>query len=190
MDPFKAMLLKLSENLKRDNVAKLTFLCGHKIGRKKCEEIESGIQLFELLIQRAEIGPDSTEYLRKLLDDIGRQDLLKIIDDYEQGSTPDDLPDREELEKINIATDVLVEQLGKKWRQYGRKLNISDGKLEGIEEKHPRSLEEKVREVIKEWKKLRKEQAKVEELIEALRTSKLNLTADLVVKALQNANTS
>uniref|UniRef100_W5KJ31 FAS-associated death domain protein n=1 Tax=Astyanax mexicanus TaxID=7994 RepID=W5KJ31_ASTMX len=190
MDPFKAMLLKLSDRLNRDNVLKLIFLCEHKIGKKKCEEVESGIQLFELLIQRTEIGPDSTEYLRKLLNDIGRQDLLKIIDDYEQGSTPDDVPDREELAKINIATDVLAEHLGKKWRQYGRKLDIGDGKLEGIEEKHPRSLEEKVREVIKEWKKLRKEQAKVEELIKALRTCKLNLTADLVVKALQNADTS
>lgn len=188
MDPFKAALLKISNGLSRDNVTKLTFLCQHKIGKKKSEEVESGFQLFELLIQRTEIGPDSSELLRELLESVGRQDLLEILDNYEQGSAPEDVTDRKELEKINIATDVLVEQLGRKWLQFGRKLGISDGKLDGIEEKHPRNLEEKVREVIKEWKKLRKEQAKVDELIEALRACKQNFTADLVKKAVDNAS--
>lgn len=183
------MLLKVSNGLSSENVKRLAFLCEHKIGRKNSEEVECGIQLFQLLMQRTEIGPDSTEFLRKLLDNIGRQDLLEIIDTYEQGSTPDHVTDRVELEKINIATDILVEQLGRKWLQFARKLGISDGKLDSIEEKHPRNLEEKVREVIKEWKKLRKEQAKVDELIKTLRTCKLNLMADLVEKALMNSST-
>lgn len=85
---------------------------------------------------------------------------------------------------------MIVEQLGRKWLQYGRKLGIAEFKLEGIQEKHPRNLEEQVRELFKEWKKARKADAKVDELIMALRTCDLNYTADLVERKLQNATLS
>ncbi|XP_072516444.1 FAS-associated death domain protein [Salminus brasiliensis] len=188
MGSLKEVLLDISNGLKSDDIAKLKFLCQDHIGKKKSEEVESGIQLFELLLQRTEIGPGNTELLSQLLQRIGRNDLLEILHNYEQGSTPDDVTDKKELAKINIATDVIVEHLGRKWLQYGRKLGLCDGKLDGIEDKHPRNLEEKVREVIKEWKRIRKGQAKVDELIMALRTCKQNFTADLVEKALQNAS--
>ncbi|KAL6468893.1 hypothetical protein MHYP_G00224170 [Metynnis hypsauchen] len=138
---------------------------------------------------REAIGPDNTKHLRELLNKIGRQDLLGVIDTYEGEPDPAELPDEAELEQISIATNVIVDNLGKKWKEFGRKLRISDTKLDGIEEKHPRNLEEKVREVIKEWKMMRKGQAKVDELIKALRACSQNFTADVVQKALQNAST-
>ncbi|MCJ8737392.1 hypothetical protein PDJAM_G00023400 [Pangasius djambal] len=190
MDRFKVMLLEISEKLGFDHLAKLKFLCGNIIGKKKSEEIISGIQLFECLIERAEIGPNNTEPLRKLLTDIGQQALLEIIDSYEGQATATDLPDETELGKINCAAEVIVEQLGRKWLQYGRKLGITEAKLEGIQEKHPRNLEEQVRELFKEWKKMRKAEARVDELIRALRACDLNYTADVVERKLQNANMS
>lgn len=92
------------------------------------------------------------------------------------------------LEKINCATEVIIKELGRKWLQYGRKLGISEAKLDGIEEKHPRNLEEKVRELFKEWRKMRKSEAKVDELIKALRACDLNYTADIVNKKVINVN--
>ncbi|KAL7854732.1 hypothetical protein SRHO_G00169220 [Serrasalmus rhombeus] len=189
MERFKYTLLEISNKLSSDNVVSLKFLCADKIGKKKTEEVENGLQLFDYLIQREIIGHDNTEHLRELLDKIGRQDLLGIIDTYEGQADPAELPDEAELEKISIATNVIVDNLGKKWKEFGRKLPLSDAKLDGIEEKHPRNLEEKVREVIKEWKKMRKGQAKVDELIKALRACSQNFTADVVEKALQNAST-
>lgn len=85
---------------------------------------------------------------------------------------------------------MIVEQLGRKWLQFGRKLGIAEFKLEGIQEKHPRNLEEQVRELFKEWKKARKADANVDELIRALRACDLNYTADLVERKLQNATMS
>lgn len=55
-------------------------------------------------------------------------------------------------------------------------------KLEGIQEKHPRNLEEQVRELFKEWRKMRKADANVTELVVALRACDLNFTADIVEK--------
>ncbi|XP_060796911.1 protein FADD [Neoarius graeffei] len=190
MDRFKVVLLKISEKLSRDNLDKLKFLCVKIIGKKKSEEISSGIQLFECLIERAEIGPNNTELLRELLTNIGQQALLEIIDSYEGQAISTDLPDEAELEKINCAIEVIVEQLGRKWLQYGRKLGISEAKLEGIQEKHPRNLEEQVRELFKEWKKMRKAEAQVDQLIKTLRACDLNYTADIVERKIQDLNKS
>lgn len=75
--------------------------------------------------------------------------------------------------------------MGKKWRQFGRKLGLLDTHLEGIQEKHSRDLEEQVRELIRQWMKTRRENARVEDLIKALRDCRQNLTADLVEKNLK-----
>lgn len=85
---------------------------------------------------------------------------------------------------------MISEQLGRKWIKYGRKLKIAETKLEGIQEKHPRNLEEQVRELFKEWMKMHKAEAKVDELIRALRDCDLNYTADVVQMNLQKANVS
>lgn len=90
------------------------------------------------------------------------------------------------LEKINIATDVIVGQLGRHWKKVGRKLGLNDTKLDSIQEKHCRDLEEQVRELIKEWMKIERENARVEILIKALRDCRQNYTADLVEKELKN----
>ncbi|KAM9461222.1 FAS-associated death domain protein [Clarias gariepinus] len=188
MDRFKVMLLDISERLGQDNLGKLKFLCKEMIGKKKSEEITSGIQLFECLIERAEIAPDNTELLRELLTNIGQQALVEKIDIYEGQAVSADLPDEAELAKINCAIEVIVKELGRSWLRYGRKLGVPEAKLEGIQEKHPRKLEEQVRELFKEWKKMRKAEGKVDDLIRALRDCGLNYTADVVQKELQNAN--
>ncbi|CAM4531893.1 unnamed protein product [Leuciscus chuanchicus] len=182
---FRAMLLDISNKLSEENVESLKFLCT-KIGKKRLEKINKGIELFDCLIQRAEIGPNNTDVLRKLLNDIDQTVLLDIIEDYETHATriPDGL-DEKEREKINTATAVIVEHLGKKWLQVGRKLGLQPTQLEGIQEKHSRDLEEQVQELIRVWMKMRKENARVEELIQALRDCKQNLTADLVEKKLR-----
>ncbi|KAL1270696.1 hypothetical protein QQF64_029712 [Cirrhinus molitorella] len=101
-----------------------------------------------------------------------------------KGSPADEL-DAKEREKINTATDVIVEHLGRKWLHVGRKLGLAPTQLEGIQEKHSRDLEEQVRELITQWMKVKKENARVQDLITALRDCKQNLTADLVEKNLR-----
>lgn len=88
--------------------------------------------------------------------------------------------------KINIATDVIMEQLGRNWKKVGRKLGLNDTKLDSIQDKRSSDLEEQVRELIKEWIKIERENARVEILIKALRDCKQNYTADLVEKKLQD----
>ncbi|KAK7175753.1 hypothetical protein R3I93_000120 [Phoxinus phoxinus] len=185
---FRAMLLEISDKLSEGNVASLKFLCTD-IGKKRLEKINTGIELFECLIERTAIGPNNTDLLRKLLNDIGQTILLEILEEYETQTTrrPADGLDEKEREKISIATEVIVEHLGKKWLQVGRKLGLQHTQLEGIQEKHSRELEEQVRELIRLWMKIRRENARVDELIQALRECRQNLTADLVEKKLRES---
>lgn len=185
------MLLSISDKLTDDNVKNLKFMCQPDIGKKRLEKINTGIELFECLIERAAIGPDNTGLLRKLLNDIGQAVLLEIVEDYERYATRStDGLDPKEREKIDIATEVIVEQLGRKWLQVGRKLGLQQTHLEGIQEKHSRDLEEQVRELIRQWMKIRRENARVDELLKALRDCKQNLTADLVEKKLRESQNS
>ncbi|XP_016140020.1 FAS-associated death domain protein isoform X2 [Sinocyclocheilus grahami] len=184
---FRAMLLAISDKLTEDNLTSLKFLCTD-IGKKRLEKINKGIDLFECMIEKTAIGPDNTALLRELLIQIGQRVLLEIIDDYERGATggPAGVLDAKEREKINIATEVIVEHSGRKWLQFGRKLGLNHTQLEGIQEKHSRDLEEQVRELIRQWMKMKKENTRVEDLIKALRDCKQNLTADLVEKNLKD----
>ncbi|XP_056318943.1 protein FADD [Danio aesculapii] len=182
---FRAMLLEISDKLTDDNVAKLKFLCTD-IGKKRLERINTGIELFECLIEKTAIGPENTELLRELLDKVGQRVLIEKIDDYDRQTTgsPACGLDAKERERIDAATEVVVEQLGRKWPSVARKLGLQQTQLEGIQEKHDRNLEEQVRELIRQWMKIKKENARVEDLIQALRDCKQNLTADLVERKL------
>lgn len=82
--------------------------------------------------------------------------------------------------KLNIATEVIAECLGKDWRKLGRKLGLTDVKLESVSKRHPTELAETAIELLREWRKYRGAQAQTEELLKALRDCKLNLTADKV----------
>lgn len=79
--------------------------------------------------------------------------------------------------KLEIATEVIAENLGKKWRRFGRKLGLGEVKLDSISLRHPSDLHETAVELLKEWRKVRGPGARVEDLIEALRACEFNLTA-------------
>lgn len=79
-----------------------------------------------------------------------------------------------------MATEVICQNLGKFWRRVGRKLGLSEVKLDSISKRHPTDLEETAVELLKEWRKLRGPGAQAEVLIEALKACDLNLTAHTI----------
>lgn len=76
--------------------------------------------------------------------------------------------------------EVVVETIGTPWRKLGRKLGLSEVKLDSIAKRHPTDLEETVVELLKEWVKIQNAEATVKKLIEALRACQFNMTADKV----------
>lgn len=185
---FNKILLDISNQLSPDELDKLKFLCRDVIGKKDLEKIDSGHRLFQVLGERCKLSADNTKPLSDLLDGIKRPDLSEKLNNFESLSEySDDQPDEAERAKLEIATQLIAENLGRNWRKLGRKLGFSEVKLESISLKHPTDLEETVIELLKEWRKSRGAQAQTKELIEALRGCQHNLTADKLEDRLANS---
>ncbi|XP_062376264.1 protein FADD [Sardina pilchardus] len=180
-EAFNAMLLDISNELNEQNLAELKFLCT-KIGKKRMENVKVGIDLFRHLKELNELRPGHAVCLCTLLAQIKRQDLVDKVQEYMSNNATDVVgpPESKEQAKVKKAIDVIVENLGKDWLRYGRRLGLPEVKLEQIRVKHPFNLEEQVMGMFSEWKQLKKEDAKADDLVQALRSCRLNRTADLV----------
>lgn len=83
---------------------------------------------------------------------------------------------------------MIAENLSKNWRKLGRKLGLSEVKLESISKRHPTDIEETVVEMLKEWRIHRGAEARTIDLLEALKACQYNLTADKVEEKLAQAD--
>ncbi|XP_072237200.1 FAS-associated death domain protein [Leuresthes tenuis] len=184
---FNAVLLDISTQLNADNLDNIKFLVREVIGKRELEKIETGRKLFLALTERGKLAADDTDYLSDLLRQIQRHDLSDKLKSFESqfGPVDNDL-DGTEKAKLNDAMEVIAANLGKNWRKLGRRLCVSEVKLESISRRHPTDLEETAVELLKEWRKSRGAEARTEELIKALRDCQFNLTADKVEDRLKN----
>ncbi|KAK5916013.1 hypothetical protein CesoFtcFv8_001554 [Champsocephalus esox] len=182
---FNSLLLDISNQLTEKQLEDLKFLCGDMLGKRELEKICSGVRLFQVLTERMKLGADNTDCLSRFLTQIQRQDLAERLESFEsQADLSDVLPDKEERDKLGIATEVIVENLGKNWRKMGRRLGLTEVKIDSVSKRHPTDLEETTRELLKEWRRSQGAQARTQELIQALRACMLNRTADLVEDSL------
>ncbi|XP_057675795.1 FAS-associated death domain protein-like [Corythoichthys intestinalis] len=85
--------------------------------------------------------------------------------------------------KLDIAANVIAENLGRNWRRLGRQLGLTETKLDSVSTRHPNDLDETARELLKEWRKNRGSEVCVKDLVRALRACHQNLTADKVEDA-------
>ncbi|XP_036918469.1 FAS-associated death domain protein [Sturnira hondurensis] len=178
MDPFLVLLHSVSTRLSSSEVGDLKFLCQGRLGKRKLERVQSGVDLFSLLLEQNELDREHPELLRELLASLRRQDLLRLVDDFEAGAEGRAGP--EEQQDFQGAFDIICDHVGKDWRRLARQLKVPDSKIDAIEVKYPRNLTEQVRESLRVWKKVAREHATVSHLVQALRACRLNLVADLV----------
>ncbi|XP_028257344.1 FAS-associated death domain protein [Parambassis ranga] len=174
---FNAVLLEISNNLSQSQLDNIKWLVRDVIGKRDQEQISTGLKLFQVLTERGKVSAQNTDYLSELLRQIHRQDLSDKLNQFE-GESPDSVLSEEERDKLELATEVIAENLGKTWRKLGRRLGLTDVKLESISKRHPTDLEETTRELLKEWRKSKGAQARTEDLIAGLRACQNNMTAD------------
>lgn len=105
MTDFFSVLLKISDDLRDDNLEKMKFLC-QELGKRRLEKIDSGIKLFQELMQRKELGLNNTEPLKILLNKIRREDLAETLNNFESQShgPHTNLPDKTEQGNSRDAT--------------------------------------------------------------------------------------
>ncbi|NWI32932.1 FADD protein, partial [Sula dactylatra] len=121
---------------------------------------------------------DRVSFLEGLLVSIKREDLLSQLKQFvEEGevNSPDDQPDVHEK-----PIEVICENVGRDWKMLVRKLGISEVKMDRIVAANPLSLHEQLVQSLREWRKWKGKDAKVIDLIKALRACNMNLVADRV----------
>nr|ACK43162.1 FAS (TNFRSF6)-associated via death domain [Mus spretus] len=187
MDPFLVLLHSLSGSLSGNDLMELKFLCRERVSKRKLERVQSGLDLFTVLLGQNDLERGRTGLLRELLASLRRHDLLQRLDDFEAGTATAAPPGEADLQ---VAFDIVCDNVGRDWKRLARELKVSEAKMDGIEEKYPRSLSERVRESLKVWKNAEKKNASVAGLVKALRTCRLNLVADLVEEAQESVSKS
>lgn len=86
MDPFLVLLHSLSSSLSGSDLMELKFLCRERVSKRKLERVQSGLDLFSVLLEQKDLERESTGLLRELLASLRRHDLLQRLDDFEAGA--------------------------------------------------------------------------------------------------------
>ncbi|XP_010297173.2 FAS-associated death domain protein isoform X1 [Balearica regulorum gibbericeps] len=183
MDPFLALLHSFSSSLTDSELASLKFLCRGKIGKRKLESVQSGGELFIILLEQQLIARDKVSFLEGLLESIKREDLVSQLKQFvEEGevNADDDQPDVHEKRLQKAAMEVICENVGRDWKRLIRKLGLSEVKMDRVVAANPLNLHEQLFQSLREWQKWKGKDAKVTDLIKALRDCNMNLVADTV----------
>ncbi|NXU18650.1 FADD protein, partial [Pardalotus punctatus] len=182
VNPFLSLLHSISAGLADTELSAMKFLCRDRIRKRKLETVQSGRELFTILMEQQEIASDKLEFLRKLLQHIGRDDLVSQLVQFEEEEphAPGDHPDVHENRLLKAATAVICDNVGREWKKLMRELGMPEVKLDRIEAAHRFDLYEKLVQALREWQRWKGKDAKVADLIKALRDCNLNLVADMV----------
>lgn len=86
MDPFLVLLHSLSGSLSGSDLMELKFLCRERVSKRKLERMQSGLDLFSVLLEQNDLERGRTGLLRDLLASLRRHDLLQRLDDFEAGA--------------------------------------------------------------------------------------------------------
>ncbi|NXO25758.1 FADD protein, partial [Cisticola juncidis] len=176
LDPLRSLLHSISAGLSAKELSDMKFLCP-SIGKRKLDAVQSGQELFSILMERQEITNDNLELLKKLLQHIKRRDLLSMVVQFEE-EEPHDPGDQPDEHEKSVA--VICDNVGRDWKKLMRALGMPEVKLERIEADHPFKLYEQLFQALREWQKWKGKDAKVADLIKALRGCNMNLVADKV----------
>uniref|UniRef100_UPI00398E943F FAS-associated death domain protein n=1 Tax=Pristiophorus japonicus TaxID=55135 RepID=UPI00398E943F len=183
---FNVLLNDISQNLSKENLESLKFLCKPSIGKKKLESITSGNQLFQVLEELDQLSSKYPDELFVLLGNIKRPDLQNKLSAFQQGNGHLQHPVCEVggiTERLNVAFNVICDGVGKDWRMVARTLGHKEALLQQIEYKYPFNMREQIRQALIEWQKTKGKEATEDNLVKVLRRCNLNLVADTVEEA-------
>ncbi|NWV31553.1 FADD protein, partial [Grantiella picta] len=177
VDPLLSLVHSVCSGVSGSELSAVKFLCGDKVPKRRLEAAQNALELCSILMERQIITREDLGFLKKLLQHIGRDDLVAQVTQFEEEGphAPDDQPDAHEKPSAVICRNV-----GREWKKLMRELGMPEVKLDRIETAHRYDLYEQLVQGLREWQKGKGKDAKVADLIKALRGCNLNLVADMV----------
>lgn len=187
---FRKVLGRINDGLGNENVRDLKNLCYDNIPERKREEIDSGIQLFNVLIEKGLISSEKPQFLCELLNEIGRMDLSEFVRDYihkrrsrfvycsydnclvflsANTLAPACVVDKLEFKHLKL----ISEEVGRDWKMLGRHLGLDESTLDSIQQAYYSDLKEASYQTLLRWQKKAGPEASPQDLKQALTDMKL-----------------
>ncbi|XP_064390312.1 FAS-associated death domain protein-like [Halichondria panicea] len=152
---FSKLLASVSDGLGREDVRGIKNLCYDNIPARKREEIDNGLDIFQVLREKKVIAADNPAFLKELLTEIGRVDLAEKVDEYVQKVLDVGLVEPQKVTEclergqlMRIATDV-----GRDWRMLSRYLGLDDTTITSIQLQSQGDLAEASLQSLLRWQK-------------------------------------
>ena len=83
MSSFRSSLKSIADRLSSGDIESMSFMCEEIVPLSELEKVKNGIQLFSILQRLNKISEGDTDFLRKLLNSVGKEHLMKRLDDGE-----------------------------------------------------------------------------------------------------------
>ncbi|XP_033101393.1 FAS-associated death domain protein-like [Anneissia japonica] len=184
---YNDLLTKFDHSLNDSEVQQLKFLCRNYPGftPDKRATMQTSLEIFDHLERAIVLDENETSVLKDLMKQIGRLELAKDVETYEekyQGKSGLIDAQQEGLEDLREEFDVVVKYIGRNWRQLARRLRVTEADIDCIMVKHPNNLREQSRESLKIWQINNRSAATKAALISALRKCEFNYIADVMEK--------
>ncbi|XP_074132746.1 FAS-associated death domain protein [Sminthopsis crassicaudata] len=184
-DLFLLVLQRISSNLSRKELEDMKFLCKMKIGKRKLNEIEQGTELFSCLMQQNLLSMSNTAFLVSMLQSLKREDLVQELASFVDKPGPGQQLDPQVEAQLEVAFQVLCDEVGRDWKRLVRKLGVSQVHIDRIVYAHPNDLREQFYQSLLLWKNSNDTEASVSTIEKALRDCYLNLAADILAERLE-----
>lgn len=173
---FKALLLRVSNKLTSDNLKDLKHLLKDQIPTSKIETATQGTDLFQALSEKDFISQEKTGFLEQLMDLIDRQDLMRVVTEYEEKGalfSQKDKKLRSEVDLNPVTLRELAAEVGKDWKMLARHLGLPETDIQQIQHAHLFDLHEASYQAIVRWQDKQGTKATVASLRRALSDMKL-----------------
>ncbi|XP_072165372.1 FAS-associated death domain protein-like [Diadema setosum] len=207
MDPqsldYKMTLHTIGSSLTQGQVDTFKFLCKDLPGftQYDMDEIQDGVALMTKLEELDALSKDKVDFVTSVLDYVQRKDLENKLRDYglrylggrHPGTsaaggivTAPTSANNTAYSMQNVGIDlsrefdIIVENIGRDWRQLARKMRLTEVDIQCITEENIRNLREQSRQCLYLWQTRNPHTANRDTLVNALRQCKMNYIADIV----------
>ena len=83
---YTKLLISIGKLISDSELLAMKFICREFEGRKTLEEIETPLDLWNVLEQRLKLSADNMTFLKSMLLQINREDLAALVDEYSKST--------------------------------------------------------------------------------------------------------
>jgi hypothetical protein len=151
---FRSTLVRLGDLFRPGDLDRVKFVCKDVIPGSYRERIMTPEGLFEELEDRGRLNPSNLTFLRAVLQNalFGRTDVLRIIDEYEQGEPiTSDGETRQLSSGLRTLCAYLEDNLAREYKSFLRRLEVNDRDIMIKEEENPRNVKEVIHQCLYVW---------------------------------------